>query len=194
MRIVSLFYHLPNNTNLTLNTSCPIPIIMPTKCRRKQFKSARAASLEYFKKRRFEANLLPNSAQFRIDKDKLSTANTTDTEGESVTWFWSKSAYKTNSDTEEEGNSNLDEMNSEGVESRTERAISTEVQKVEIKWIKEGQDKLCGGYRKNPNETSKISLGIEERSLKNVQYLATIATKSRPGHGFNGHYLEGTYS
>ena len=44
-------------------------------------------------------------------------------------------------------------------------------------------------------ETSKISLKIEERSLKNIQYLGTIAIKLRPSrYDFNSHYLEGTYS
>ena len=48
---------------------------MPSKRRREQWKSARAASLEVFKKRRLEASLLPNSAQLKIDDRKLSTAD-----------------------------------------------------------------------------------------------------------------------
>lgn len=85
---------------------------MPSKRRREQWKSARAASLEVFKKRRLEASLLPNSAQLRIDDRKLSTADTTNTDdtddmdNESGTWFWNKSANETDSDTEEEGNGN----------------------------------------------------------------------------------------
>ena len=82
---------------------------MSSKRRREQWNSARAASLEVFKKRRLEASLLPNSAQLRIDDRKLSTADTTntdDTDNESGTWFWNESANETDSDTEEEGNGN----------------------------------------------------------------------------------------
>ena len=94
--------------------------------------------------------MLPNSAQLRIDDRKLSTADTTntddtdDTENESGTWFWNESANETDSDTEEEGNGNH-ENDLEGDESRTEEAASSEIHKVEIKWNREGEDKLRGG-------------------------------------------------
>ena len=83
---------------------------MPNKRRREQLKSARAASLEGFKKRRSEANSLPNSAQLRVDDRKLSTADTTDTEGESGTWLWNESANETDSDTEEGENGNHEKI------------------------------------------------------------------------------------
>ena len=105
---------------------------MPSKQRRKQWKSARAASFEVFKKKRLEASSLPNSVQLRIDDRKLSTTNTDDTDNESGTWFWNKSANKTDSDIEEEGNRNH-ENDLEGDESRTEEAASSELHKVEIK-------------------------------------------------------------
>ena len=137
LRIGTLFYHLPNNmyqpTCCVHSTSFPIPTIMPTKRRRKRLKSARAASLEVFKKRRSEASPLPNPAQLRVDDHKLSTADTTDTEGESGTWFWNESANETDSDTEEEGNGNH-EKDLKGDESSTEEAVSSEVHKVEIEW------------------------------------------------------------
>ena len=63
----------------------------------------------------------------------ISTANTINTKGEPVIWFWNKSANKTNSKKEKEENSNLDEMNLEGVKSRTEKAINAKIQKIEIK-------------------------------------------------------------
>ena len=143
---------------------------MPTKRRRKQLKSARAASLEVFKKRRSEANSLPNSAQLRVDDRELSTADTTDTEGESETWFWNESANETDSDTEEEGNGNH-EKDLEGDESRTEEAVSSEVHKVEIKWSREGQDKLCGGYGKGSKRT-------QMRHQKSARELEKEASKT----------------
>ena len=103
---------------------------MPTKRRREQLKSARAASLEVFKKRRSEASPLSNSTQLRVDDHKLSIADTTDTGGESGICFWDESANET--DSEEEGNGDH-EMNLKGDESRTEEAVSSEVHKVEVK-------------------------------------------------------------
>ena len=46
---------------------------------------------------------------------------------------------------EKEENSNLDEMNLEGVESKTKRVVSISLEG----WIKEGQDKLYERYKKN---------------------------------------------
>lgn len=154
---------------------------MPNKRRREQLKSARAASLEVYKKRRSEANSLPNSAQLRVDDRKLSTADTTDTEGESGTWFWNESANETDSDTEDEENGNH-EKDLEGNESRTEEAVSSEVHKVEIKWSREGQDKLRGGYGKGSKRTQMRHQKSAREFLQNIRYLGIMATKSRPGH------------
>ena len=52
----------------------------------------------------------------------------TNKEGESLTWSLNKSTYETNSNTEEEGNNNLDEMNLEGIEFKTKRAVSTSLE------------------------------------------------------------------
>ena len=75
---------------------------MPIKRRLQHLKAARAASVESFKKRRLEASSLPNSARLQIDNDKLSTGDTSDTDGESGIWFWNESANETNSDSEDE--------------------------------------------------------------------------------------------
>lgn len=149
---------------------------MPNKRRREQLKSARAASLEVFKKRRSEANSLPNSAQLRVDDRKLSTADTTDTEGESGTWLWNESANETDSDTEEGENGNH-EKDLEGNESKIEEAVSSEVHKVEIKWSREGQDKLRGGYGKGSKRT-------QMRHKKSARELR----KRSPKHTIFGHY------
>ena len=119
-----------------------------------------------------EASLLPNSAQLRIDDRKLSTADTTntdDTDNESGTWFWNESANETDSDTEEEGNGNH-ENDLEGDESRTEEAASSEIHKVEIKWNREGEEKLriWKGVKKDSNEKTKISSGIRKGGLQNI--------------------------
>lgn len=96
-----------------LNTSWPIPIIMPTKRLRKQLKSAIATFLEYFKKKRTETSPLLNLVQFRINDNKLSTTNTINTEDESA------SANETNLDIKEKKNDNIDEVDLKGVKSRT---------------------------------------------------------------------------
>lgn len=159
---------------------------MPNKRRREQLKSARAASLEVYKKRRSEANSLPNSAQLWVDDRKLSTstADTTDTEGESGTSLWNESANETDSDTEDEENGNH-EKDLEGNESRTEEAVSSEVHKVEIKWSREGQDKLRGGYGKGSKRTQMRHQKSAREFLQNIRYLGIMATKSRPGQEFN---------
>lgn len=146
---------------------------MPSKRRREQWKSARAASLEVFKKRRLETSLLPTSAQLRIDDRKLSTADTTntddtdDTENESGTWFWNESANET--DTEEEGNGNH-ENDLEEDESKTEEAASSGIHKVEIKWNREGEEKLRGGYGKGSRRT-------QMRKQKSTRELEKEASK-----------------
>ncbi len=68
-------------------------------------------------------------------------------EDEFRTWFWNESANKMDSNTKEEGNGNH-ENDLKGNKSRIKEAVSSEVPKVEIKWNKEGEDKLCGRYRK----------------------------------------------
>ncbi len=71
---------------------------------------------------------------------------------ESGIWFWNESANEIDSDIEEERNGNH-ENNLQGNKSRTEEVVSSEVPKIEIKWNKEGGDKLCGGYRKGSKRT-----------------------------------------
>ena len=83
---------------------------MPIKRRLQHLKAARAASVESFKKRRLEASSLPNSARLQIDNDKLSTGDTSDTDGESGIWFWNESANETNSDSKKKMRVMLMEM------------------------------------------------------------------------------------
>ena len=88
---------------------------------------------------------LSNSGQREIDNNKLSTSNSSDTEGESGAWFWNESANESDSDSEEEGN-DADEGDLEEEHSNTEWAAGPEVPKKELKWNKEGESKLRGGY------------------------------------------------
>ncbi len=53
---------------------------------------------------------------------------------------------------QEEGNGNH-EMDLKSDESRTEEAVTSEVHKVEIKWSREGQDKLRGRDEKGSKKT-----------------------------------------
>lgn len=94
-----------------------------------------------------EARSLSKSAQPKIDDDKLSTVNTSDTEDELEIWFWYKSANKTNSDTEEEGD-DVVKSDLDLEEPKIKQAVSPDVSKTEIRWNKEGEDRLRGGYSK----------------------------------------------
>lgn len=116
---------------------------MPIKRRLQHLKAARAASVESFKKRRLEASSLPNSARLQIDNDKLSTGDTSDTDGESGIWFWNENANETNSDFEDK---DVDEDDWEEEQSRTEQAVSPKPSKTEIRWNKEGGQNLRLGY------------------------------------------------
>ena len=51
------------------------------------------------------------SSLVQLDDNKANTSNTGDTEGESETWFWHKSANKSDYDCEEEGHSDVKKPN-----------------------------------------------------------------------------------
>ena len=82
---------------------------MPSKRQRKQQNATKAVSVEFFKKRRLEASSLLTSVQLDINNNKLSTTDTSNEEAESGTWFWNESINKTDSYSEEEGCSDVDE-------------------------------------------------------------------------------------
>ena len=87
-----------------------------------------------------------DSAQLEIHNDKLSTTDTSDTEGKSGTWFWNESANESDSDIEGGEDEEVDENESDldVDQPRTERAVSTKVQNKELKWNREGKEKLRG--------------------------------------------------
>ena len=140
---------------------------MPSKRRLTQLKSAWAAAVLSSKRRKVEASLFLISAQLEIDDNKLSKTDTSDTEGESGTWFWNESANESDSNSEEEGEGDKEEEEGEDTESnaeteepRTEKAVSPEI---EIKWNKEGEDKLCGVHG---NGSASMSKRIQKAALE----------------------------
>ncbi len=123
-------------------------------------KSAIVAAVQAKKKRRCEVNLVTDPAQLEIDNDKLSTTDTSDTEGESRTWFWNESANEDDSDTEEGGEEEDKESNSDIDEVRTQ-----------MKWNEEGDDKLRGAYGNGSRSTSR-------REQKSTRQLDKKASKT----------------
>ncbi len=150
---------------------------MPSKRRRAQWKSANAASVQSFKKRKSEASSLLNSTQLKVNDTKLSTTDTSDTESNSEVWFWNESANETDSDSEEEGDGDEDESDIEIEVPRTEQTVSPVVCKKEVKWNKEGEDKLRGSYGKGSRSTqmrkqrSARKLEKEASKTYNIQAL-----------------------
>lgn len=138
---------------------------MPTKRQRELRNAARAASIESFKKRRLEASSLSNLAQLHVDNNKLSTTDTSNEEAESRTWLWNESANETDSDSEEESSSDVDEEELEEEQSRTKQAVSPKLCKIEVKWSKEGEQNLRGGYGKD----SKSSQMRRNRSIRELE-------------------------
>ncbi len=102
MQIESLFYINPPAPTPAYYHSSKFPrfVTIPSKRCLKQLKSARVAAVQAKKKRRCEVNLVTDPAQLEMDNDKLSTTDTSDTEGESETWFWNESANEDDSDIE----------------------------------------------------------------------------------------------
>ncbi len=76
--------------------------------------------------------MLSTSDQREIDVNKLSTTDTSNTEGDSGTWFWNENANESDSDSEEERN-DVDEEYLEEKHSKTEREASPEVLKKKLK-------------------------------------------------------------
>ncbi len=152
---------------------------MVSKRRRDYLKAAREASIASFKKRRSEASSFPTLDQCEIDDNKLSTTDTSDTEDDSRTWFWNESANESNSDSEEEGDhgddgddgDNGDDENLGEEHSKTEEETSSEVLKQELKWNKEGERSLRGGYGSGSRSTRK-------RERKSARELEKEGSKS----------------
>ena len=137
---------------------------MPSKRRLEQLKSARVTAVQAKKRRRCEVNLAIDPAQLEIDNDKLSTTDTSDTEGESGTWFWNESANEDDSDTEEGGEE-------EDKVDESESDLDIDEVKTKIKWNKEGEDKLRGAYGNGSRSTSR-------RERKSTRELEKQASKT----------------
>lgn len=126
---------------------------MPSKRQRNQRNAATADSNLIFKKRRLEASRLPKPVQPQPDDN---TNDTSDTEGESGTWYWNESANESGSDTEEEGYSDVDEEDeSRTDESKTQEEATPEVSVMDIRWNRDGESSLRGGYGKGLKSSSQ---------------------------------------
>ena len=124
---------------------------MPSKRQRDQRNAVRAASNLTFKKRRLKASQLPKTVQPQPDDN---TNDTSDTEGESGTWYWNESANESGSDTEEEGYSDVDEEDESRTEESKEEA-TPEVSLMDIRWNRDGESSLRGGYGKESKSSSQ---------------------------------------
>lgn len=140
---------------------------MVSKRRRDVLKAAREASVASCKKRRSEASSFPTFDQCEIDDSKLSTTDTSDTKDDSQTWFWNESANESDSDSEEEGD-NRDDGDDENLgeeHSKIERKTNSKVLKQGLKWNKEGERSLRGGY----GSGSKSSRKRERKSARELE-------------------------
>ena len=126
---------------------------MPSKRQRNQRNAATAASNLIFKKRRLETSRLPKPVQPQLDDN---TNDTSDSEGESGNWYWNESANKSGSDTEEEGYSDVDEEDESRTEkSKTQEKAMPEVSLMDIRWNRDGESSLRGGYGKESKSSSQ---------------------------------------
>ena len=135
---------------------------MPFKRQRDKRNFARAASIFTFKKRRLEASRLPKPVQPQLDKPQPddNINNTSDTEGESETWYWNKSANKSCSDTEKEDYSDIEEEDETKTEEFKTKTEEFKIQKeatpdISLRWNRDGENSLYGGYRKGSKSSSQ---------------------------------------
>lgn len=145
----------------------PLGDMPPIKRQLAHLKNARLASVEHFKKQKLARSQSTNTEQLRIDDDQLRASDTEVREG---VWFWNKSANETDSDSEcserpdeEELDGGPGELDGGPWESRTEKEAVTETQVGKIKWNREGEKKLRGGYGKGSRATTEK----RKRSQKN---------------------------
>lgn len=142
---------------------------MPSRAQRAQQQAARAASRLTFKKRRLNAaEPSPLSEHQSEPFNRISTSlndTKSDTESESDVesdskplFFWYDSANESDSDSEEEGHSDVEEE-----KSATEQTV---IPPVELKWNKEGEQALRGTYGKGSRSTSKRQRKSAKESAK----------------------------
>lgn len=144
---------------------------MPSKRQREQQKAARAASALTFKKRRLEASSILDLSQLETDDNRLSAADTSNTQGESGTGLGNVSTNGSDLDAEEEGHLDGDGLDLAMEKYRTEPAASLRVPPAEIKWNADGDQKFRGTYGKGSRSSLK-------RQKKSARELAKEASKS----------------
>lgn len=127
---------------------------MPSKRQLAHLKKARAASVQALKKRKLEASSLANSAQLLID-DKLNKSDAVDTEAEFRAMSRNEGLNRGDHPSQEGEYHNVEEPDFQGVQSISEGATELECRPKEMKWSKEGENKLRGVYGKGSRSTRK---------------------------------------
>ncbi|MCJ1428981.1 hypothetical protein MMC29_006894 [Sticta canariensis] len=127
---------------------------MPSRPRREQLNAARAASVQFYKRRRAERNALPNATQLRKDDEMLNIADTSDTQDDSEVRVGNQSANQAGSGSTDEGH-DVDGLGSKVEESKSEQAVNSNVRMAELKWTREGGKTVRGGYGKGSRSTRK---------------------------------------
>lgn len=148
---------------------------MPSKRQREQRNAARAASVDFFKRRRLriETSSVHDSLQPSVDNDKPDITDTRDKE-ETTTWLWNEGSNETDSKEEEEGSGDVVGKDLEGEQSKTEQAVSPKDSQIELKWKwkTEGEQNLRGGYGNGSKRT-------QMRHNKSARDLETEASKTQ---------------
>lgn len=128
-------------------------VIMPSKHQRDQWKTARAASLRTFKKRKEESSSIHNFVQPQLDDDKAFTSDTSNIKSETGTWFWHESANGRDFDLEEERYLDVEGLILEEEQLSHGGPARLESRPMEVKWNKEEKDKLRWLYGKRSRAT-----------------------------------------
>lgn len=127
-----------------------------------------------FKKRISKTSSIYNLLQLSIDNDKPNTTNTSKKKAETATWFWNKSANKTDLNLKNEGSRDIDRKDLEK-QSKIKQVVYFKAFQIELKLKKEEKKNLCDGYEKGSKRTqmrhNKSIWDLEIKVLKiyNIQ-------------------------
>ena len=142
---------------------------MPSRRRREHLNAARAASVQFYKRRRAQRNAPPNPTQLEKDDEMLGIADTSDTKDDSEFRVGNKSANQAGLGSTDEGD-DVDGLGPKVEESKTEQAVNSNVRMAELEWTREGEESFRGGYRKGSRSTRKrhrkIAQAMEKEASK----------------------------
>ena len=162
---------------------------MPSKRRLTQLHSARRIAVENVKKRKLEQSQQLSIAQSRIKDSQPrthDTSDTEDTEGEPGSWFWHMSANESESESED-GEVDEDIFDLEDDQPMTKEAVASQGEPKEIRWNKEGENKLRGAYGKGSISSlrrQKLATQKLEKEASNTYSIKALWQRNRD-LGFN---------